>query len=195
MKTNYIGRFSLLLVATLAAIIPAKADYDAWQEGVYYLFLEDQKARVVAADTKYKGDVTVTETFEQEGVTYTVTEVGDGAFYQCPNLTSVTLPATITAIGVNAFRESANLTAVNLPEGLVSIGNNAFHSCSSLASITLPASLLSIGEYAFYNCSASHKAQVHLTFSDMDAFRLERSVGRQIQFDQLLLVHGNPHFH
>ena len=97
---------------------------------------------------RYNGDAR--EVIVPEGVT----SIGDGAFGDCSNLTSIKLPEGVTSIGVKAFGRCSSLTSIELPEGVTSIGDNAFDSCSSLTSIELPESVTSIGSYAFSFCSS-----------------------------------------
>ena len=83
-----------------------------------------------------------------------VTRIGESAFYNCSNLTSVTLPDGVTSIDIQAFEFCENLTNVTLPDSLISIGNWAFNCCYRLTSITIPHSVTSIGESAFNGCSS-----------------------------------------
>ncbi|MGO5023073.1 leucine-rich repeat protein [Lawsonibacter sp. LCP25S3_G6] len=85
---------------------------------------------------------------------YTITSIGDSAFYRCESLTSITLPEGVTFIGEYAFSGCASLTSVDLSRctNLTSIGGYAFSHCNALTSIALPESVTSIGECAFQNC-------------------------------------------
>ena len=83
--------------------------------------------------------------------------IADTAFYQCSQITAITLPATVTEIGDMAFAGCVQLTAIHFAAGVNSItkiGDYAFAQCGKLAAITLPTSLLSLGEGAFFACSA-----------------------------------------
>ena len=44
-------------------------------------------------------------------------KIGDRAFYGCPSLTTVTIPATVTSIGSQAFSDCPALTALNVTAG------------------------------------------------------------------------------
>ena len=105
---------------------------------------------------------------------YKVIGIGDYAFAECKNLTSVTIPNTVTyikeyafyfcysltieipnsvtSIGGNAFEYCYNLISITIPNSVTSIGESAFQYCYNLTSITIPNSVTSIGESAFDNC-------------------------------------------
>lgn len=53
--------------------------------------------------TNTSASITIDSTIVYNSVIYTVTRVGDSAFINCSNLTTLSLPATITSIGLNAF--------------------------------------------------------------------------------------------
>ena len=82
-----------------------------------------------------------------------VQSVGDYAFYECSDLTYVSLPESLTTLGNYAFYSCYGLDYISLPDSLTYIGDGCFSSCSSLEEIYLPDELYSIGEYAFKGCS------------------------------------------
>ena len=103
---------------------------------------------------EYSGEVIIPETVTYNGITYSVTSIGDKAFYKCSSLTSVTIPESVKSIGNYAFSNCSALTSITIPNSVTSIGNYAFAYCSGLTSITIPNSVTSIGYSAFSNCSA-----------------------------------------
>ena len=60
------------------------------------------------------------------------------------------MPESVTNIGEGAFWGCESLTSITIPESVTSIGSGTFNGCSGLTSLTLPDGITSIGEYAFY---------------------------------------------
>ena len=110
-------------------------------------------SETAASNNHVSGDVVIPSSVEHNNVTYSVTSIGDSAFYGCSDLTSISIPNSVTSIGSSAFRECSGLTSVSIPNSVTSIGNIAFSGCRGLTSITSPNSVTSIGYSAFYDCS------------------------------------------
>ena len=83
-----------------------------------------------------------------------VTSIGNYAFYECTELTSISLPDSISSIGQYAFYNCSNLTDIIIPNGVENIGNWAFHSCSGLVNITISNSISIIGYHVFSYCTS-----------------------------------------
>jgi len=81
-----------------------------------------------------------------------VTVIGEKAFSECENLTTVIIASTVTTIGVSAFERCESLSSINIPNSVVGIADSTFERCESLTSITIPDSVTSIGKGAFKNC-------------------------------------------
>lgn len=99
----------------------------------------------------------IPNTVTNGSVTYTVTSIGDNAFYACTKLSSVYIPNTVTSIGNNAFNYCYNkLDSVTFEENsnLTTIGSYAFFYCSKLSSIIIPKNVVEIKSYAFYYCTS-----------------------------------------
>ncbi len=82
-----------------------------------------------------------------------VTSIGESAFSNCDNLTSIVIPNGVTSIGNAAFFYCRSLKSIELPNGLISIGIDAFSYCRSLKSIEIPSSVTKIDISAFEYCS------------------------------------------
>ena len=102
---------------------------------------------------EYTGAVVIPEKVTYNSKTYSVTSIGDRAFYNCIGLTSVTIPNSVTSIGYKAFESCTGLTSVTIPNSVTSIGREAFQSCTALTSVTIPNSVTSIGDHAFSGCT------------------------------------------
>lgn len=81
-----------------------------------------------------------------------VTKIGTNAFIRCTQISSITIGSRVSSIGKNAFNGCTALTNANIGSG--TIGANAFQDCSRLASVTLGDGVTSIGKNAFFRCTA-----------------------------------------
>lgn len=82
-----------------------------------------------------------------------ITTIGQSAFAEYENLTSITIPQSLVRIEGDAFWRCSKLTKISLPQGLSHIGVGAFRQCSSFTEFTIPDSVTEIGGYAFAWCS------------------------------------------
>ncbi len=64
-----------------------------------------------------------------------VTQIGEKAFYDCQNLTSITYPDSITTIGAWAFYGCNRITSVTIPANVTMIGLEAFQGCTNLTKV------------------------------------------------------------
>jgi hypothetical protein len=84
-----------------------------------------------------------------------VTSIGDSAFYNCLELTTVTFgdDSSLETIGASAFAGTA-LTSIKFPDSLISIGESAFRGCENLTRATRSgySKLTTIGNSAFQDC-------------------------------------------
>lgn len=67
---------------------------------------------------------------------------------------AVAIPSTVKKIGQAAFLECTEVTSVTIPSSVASIGKQAFEYCTSLTSVTIPSSVTSIDNWAFNKCTA-----------------------------------------
>ena len=116
----------------------------------------------------------IPETVSYYGMDFTVTSIGDHAFYTCDELTILLqVPNTVTSIENYAFYGCSSLRVANFPNTINSIGDFAFNGCSSLTSIEIPNSVTSIGQYAFQGCTHLTSVEIpnSVTFIGQHAFR------------------------
>lgn len=81
-----------------------------------------------------------------------VTSIGKSAFLKCTQLPSITIGNGVTSIGISAFNGCTALKAANIGSG--TIGASAFQNCSRLADVALGDGVTSIGKNAFLKCTA-----------------------------------------
>ena len=81
-----------------------------------------------------------------------VTRIGNYAFEECDELTTVTIPDSVTSIGAHAFEGCDSLRTVVIPDSVTSIEEQAFSCCGSLTSVEIPDSVTSIETEVFYGC-------------------------------------------
>ena len=162
MKTK-ITRLFLSAVLMMCCTVMANAtNPDATKIGNIYYILDDanKTAEVTytgeSADDKneYTGSITIPSTVSYMSQDYSVTSIGNSAFYNCSGLTLIIIPGSVANIGADAFDKCTSLTLVTIPEGVTSIGEGAFYYCSGMTLITIPESVTSIGGEAFNGCSS-----------------------------------------
>ena len=98
------------------------------------------------------------EAFESGGLTTvtipnSVTNIGPSAF-RYSSLASATIPGSAGSIGDSAFWNCNQLTNVTVLPGLTNIDSWAFGACYGLTTVSLPASLQTIAVFAFDQCPA-----------------------------------------
>ena len=144
MKTQTL--LPLLLLLTLPAVVQAQ-----------FTFTTNNGAITITKYTGSGGAVAIPSSANG----WPVTAIGGsldiygewlGAFYNCTNLTSITIPNSITSIGTQAFEYCTSLASLTIGTNVSSIGDWAFTSCLRLPSITMPNSITSIGSGVFDAC-------------------------------------------
>ena len=113
---------------------------------------------------EYGGDISIPSSVLYNGETYSVTSIGDLAFFYCRNLTSITIPNSVTSIGDDAFSSCDGLTSINVDSNnpsYTSLNGVLFNKGKTElikypegkeGSYTIPNSVTSIEDWAFYSC-------------------------------------------
>ena len=169
MKKLFLASFFALL-----SICANASDFEV--DGIRYKITGDNTVEVTSNNGTYTGDIIIPNKVSYDSKEYSVTSIGENAFYNCSSLTAIDIPASVTiikhwafvgcssltaidipasvtSIGNYVFRECYRLTAIDMPDGVKYIGDEAFALCSSLTAINIPASVTSIREATFRECS------------------------------------------
>ena len=135
MKKTHKLLILLALVCTLVVccMMSASAE-ETHTEGYYTYTVTDGKATITDVDTAISGEVVIPDKLGG----YPVTNIGANAFYNCINITKVSIPATVTAIGNYAFEKCKNLTDVTIADGVTSFGYEPFRLCGSITKLSVP---------------------------------------------------------
>ncbi len=64
-----------------------------------------------------------------------ITNIEDGAFSYCENITSLTVPDSVKTLGESSFGNCVNLTSVSLGNGIENVGDSAFLGCNNLVEV------------------------------------------------------------
>ena len=133
-KLTTFSRAILAIAIMLCVALPTLA-HDFEVGGIYYYYL-DKTAKTVAVTyrgssysdytNEYTGRITIPSSVTYNGVTYSVSRIGNSAFSGCSGMTSVTIPNSVTKIGNYAFRDCSGLTEVTIGNSVTSIGSGAF---------------------------------------------------------------------
>ena len=148
-----------LIVAICATTLAWADESGSCGENVTYSFVSSTGTLTISGTGDMNDYVLASQapwyylSIEKVVITYGVTSIGDYAFSECTELTSVTIPNSVTSIGSGAFGICTGLTSVTIPNSVTSIGDWAFYGCSGLTSVTIGNGVTSIGSGAFQYCS------------------------------------------
>ena len=160
-------RIPLLFVALFLFSVPISA-HDFEVDGIYYNITNKTNKTVAVTyrgsnsydySDEYSGAVTIPSKVTYNNTTYSVTSIGNEAFYSCSGLKSATISNySVTSIGSSAFEGCTSLTSVTIPY-VTSIGSSAFKCCTNLTSVTIPY-VIEIGDEAFSDCTGLTSATI-----------------------------------
>lgn len=126
--------------------------YTSYNNSIIIPYNEDAFGATIISNTY--------DSSQQKGVIVfdnTITSIGDFAFYNSTDLTSIEIPNSVTYIGKSAFngcsRLGSNLTNNIIPDNVTSIGDYAFMDCDALTNIYIGNNVKKIGNSAFFDCN------------------------------------------
>ena len=194
---------ALLLLALLLPATATAQDFEV--DGIYYNINGNQVSVSVtylknsdgSSAHSYSGDITIPETVDYLGTTYTVASIGSWAFKGCTGLTSVIIPNSVTTIRDSAFEYCTGLTSVTIGNSVTVIDEYAFRGCSGLTSITLPSSLRDIGNDSFLGCSGLTSIAIpdSVTHIGVFAFAFCNNLASTIVIPKTVISIGEGLFH
>jgi len=80
-----------------------------------------------------------------------VTNIGDKAFIDCTNLTTIENWGNVKIIGKKSFENCSSMQIITIPNSVIEIEDHAFYNCVGLKDITIGNNVKKIGNYAFYD--------------------------------------------
>ena len=98
-----------------------------------------------------------------------ITSIGDHAFSNCRNMTSVSIPNSVTSISDYAFYDCQLLASLSLPDSITKIPNELCADCHKLTTVKLPSRVTSIGESAF-SCTALQSINIPESVTSIGAW-------------------------
>ena len=115
--------------------------YDIQVDGIYYYVnASDLTCKVTSnGNNSYSGDINIPETINFKNKTLKVIGIGYEAFYNCTDLTSITIGESVVNIEERAFYGCSNLTSLTIPNSVTRVDDYAFSGCSSLKELIIEA--------------------------------------------------------
>ncbi len=123
-----------------------------------------------------------------------VRSIGDFAFSNCDQMTSIEIPDGVTSIGISAFRYCMKLETVVLPESIISIGQYAFADCYQLTKINLSNNLTYLSEGTFNRCKALVNIVIPDSVTSIGAYAFANTIIEDINFGNSLVYIGESAF-
>ena len=166
MKKKILLVLSMLafVVCLFAISVSAAEAIDVNGKGIWYELDSTNKTAKVAIDNATKctlTDVVIPDTFEYNGVTYTVTSVASRAFSGDPwgqnqTIKSLVIPESVTSIGDHILRLCTSIETVVINAKATQLYDAQFYGCSNLKSVDMSnSSIKSFGKgYTFQGCSS-----------------------------------------
>ena len=161
-QVNLLRRVCVAMVMMVCVVYVAQA-HDFEVDGIYYNITSETnktvevtyKGKSYSTIVEYSGDIVVPENVSYNDTLYSVVSIGNHAFYNCGDMTSIAIPNSVTSIGKSAFYNCSSLVSITIPNLVTSIGESAFRHCSGLTSIEFNAeNCAAVSNYVFDGCKA-----------------------------------------
>jgi hypothetical protein len=162
----------LIFFLEIIAFLNVSYATDFTYNGLEYTVLTDSTCKAKSGSYHYQtwvagnsvsGELTIPGTVYYNGNAYSVTSIGNYAFFCCEGLTSVTIPKSVTSIGDHAFAGCTALQKINITDIASWCAINFYDESSNplfyahrlylngteVKELVIPETVTSIGKYAF----------------------------------------------
>ena len=189
MKKNIVQRSQNTLKCGLVTLIALVFLLSANQSGaaVGDIFTDDNFKYTVLTEEGTTGTVSVAKqsadtippregtaipsSVKYGSVTYSVTYIGDLAFWACYGLTSITIPDSVTSIGYGAFWGCSLLKNITIPDSVTNIGYQPFYGCNQLPPILFSTGGKVLVRYSDTNTATEYSIPDTVTYIANSAFQ------------------------
>ena len=122
---EYLKTLKGLLLTLLLVCVGNVSAHDFEVDGIYYKITNTYFRTVAvtysgsyygAVENEYSGNVIIPESIIYNSVNYSVTSIGERAFYGCKNLSNVIIGTGVTSIGQSAFYNCTNFKEVHISD-------------------------------------------------------------------------------
>ena len=112
--TTPIKILSILLCLLFVNSIKAQTQFSV--DDIYYevISASTQQVKVIHNPNHYSGKVVIPDSVTDNSTTYSVTAIGDSAFYNCSTLNYVSIPASVDTIGNYVFYGNSALDTIEM---------------------------------------------------------------------------------
>ncbi len=171
---------------------------DAVTVGDFSYKLNNEKTVTLCGYNGSDEKIKIPSSVKINGVSRTVTVIGDKAFSENATASSITVPDTVVSIGRDAFSRCGSLTkltlskkiktipvdmckydsaliSIDIPDSVTTISGGAFTDCSSLKEVKMSKNLITIGNRAFYGCAALKTLHLPKSVADIGNLALDRT--------------------
>lgn len=158
------------LLLFILMLLPMIASADEIEiNGIYYQISSKTNEAIVTNGRNCSGDISIPESIQYNGVTYSVTSIGEKAFSQAFSLTSIKIPSSVKSIEAEAFHLCRYMKSVDIPNSVTSIGGSAFERCYELTNVTIPNSVTIIGVGVFAYCYGLTSIEIPSSVKTLDS--------------------------
>lgn len=119
--------------------------------------------------------------------------IGDLMFFDCPNLSAMSLPRSTSSMGPAVFWNCTSLRSLEVPEGVIRLEDEMFNRCLSLEQVFLPSTMRELGNGVVNDCpslktficvAAEPPVCTEETFGEMSGVTLYVPIGSAGKYQQ-----------